>query len=55
MSELGKVLFVIGLVVAATGLLLWSGIGRELAGAAAGATSIIRRQTSAFIFPLSLV
>ena len=32
MNEIGKVLFVAGLVLAALGLLLWSGIGRNWFG-----------------------
>ena len=32
MNELGKVLVVIGLVIASVGLLLWSGIGRGWLG-----------------------
>lgn len=32
MSELGKVLVIVGLVMAAVGLLLWSGIGKGWLG-----------------------
>jgi hypothetical protein len=32
MSDLGKVLFIVGLVIAGVGLLLWSGIGRSWLG-----------------------
>ena len=32
MNELGKAIFVIGLVIAAVGLLLWSGVGKNWLG-----------------------
>jgi hypothetical protein len=32
MNDLGKVLFIVGLVIAGVGLLLWSGIGRSWLG-----------------------
>ena len=51
MSELGKVLFVIGLVVAATGLLLWSGIGRNWLGRLPGDLHYTKANFS-FYFPI---
>ena len=32
MNDLGKLLVIVGLVIAAVGLLLWSGIGRDWLG-----------------------
>jgi uncharacterized protein YybS (DUF2232 family) len=32
MNELGKAIFVIGVVIAAVGLLLWSGVGKNWLG-----------------------
>ena len=32
MNSLGKLLFIVGLVIAAVGLMLWSGIGRNWFG-----------------------
>ena len=51
MSELGKVLVVIGLVIAATGALLWLGVGRNWLGRLPGDIHYSRGNFS-FHFPI---
>jgi hypothetical protein len=51
MPELGKLLFVIGLVVAAAGLLIWSGVGRGWFGQLPGDISVNKGNFS-FHFPI---
>ena len=52
MSELGKFLVVAGLVMAAAGALLWSGVGRGWLGRLPGDIHYTRGQGS-FYFPLT--
>jgi hypothetical protein len=49
-SELGKVLMMVGLVVAAIGLLLWSGLGKDWFGRLPGDISHSRGNFK-FYFP----
>jgi len=51
MNELGKVIFVLGLVVTIIGLLLWSGIGRGWLGRLPGDISVSGEKFS-FHFPI---
>jgi hypothetical protein len=51
MTELGKVLVMIGLLVAAVGALMWSGIGRTWLGRLPGDIHYSRGQFS-FYFPV---
>ncbi len=51
MPELGKLLFVIGLVLAGVGLLLWSGAGRGWLGQLPGDVNVLRGNFS-FHFPI---
>ena len=51
MSELGKVLIIVGLVTAAVGVLLWSGIGRGWLGRLPGDIHVTRNNFS-FHFPI---
>ena len=51
MNDLGKFLFITGLVVAAIGLLLWSGIGRSWLGRLPGDIHYARGNFS-FYFPV---
>jgi hypothetical protein len=51
MAALGKMLFVAGLVIAAAGLLLWSGFGRGWLGRLPGDINIVRPNYS-FHFPI---
>jgi hypothetical protein len=52
MPELGKILVVIGLVVAAAGALLWTGIGRGWLGRLPGDFHYTKGNAS-FYFPLA--
>lgn len=49
--ELGKLLFIVGLVIAAIGLLVWSGFGRGWFGQLPGDVNISRGNAS-FHFPI---
>ena len=51
MTELGKLLFVTGLVVATIGLLLWSGVGRSWLGRLPGDIQYSKGNFT-FFFPL---
>lgn len=51
MSELGKVLVVVGLVIAALGVVLWTGIGRGWLGRLPGDIHFTRGNFT-FYFPL---
>ena len=51
MNEIGKVLVVIGLVIAAVGLMLWTGIGRSWFGRLPGDINYSRDNFS-FHFPI---
>lgn len=51
MNELGKTLVIAGLVLAAVGVILWSGIGRSWLGRLPGDISFHRGNTS-FYFPV---
>jgi hypothetical protein len=51
MNDLGKLLFVIGLMIAAIGLLLWSGIGRNWLGRLPGDIHYSKGNFS-FYFPI---
>ena len=51
MNELGKMLFIAGLVVAVAGLILWSGVGRNWLGKLPGDIHLSRGNFS-FYFPL---
>ncbi len=51
MSEVGKVLFVLGLFLSAAGLLLWSGVGRSWLGRLPGDIHYTKGDFS-FYFPL---
>jgi uncharacterized protein HemY len=51
MNELGKVLFVVGLLLAGVGLLLWSGVGKGWLGQLPGDIHVQKGGTS-FHFPV---
>jgi hypothetical protein len=51
MSELGKILFVVGAVVMLVGLLLWSGVGKGWLGRLPGDVHFTRGNFS-FYFPI---
>jgi hypothetical protein len=51
MPEVGKVLVVVGLVMAAIGLLLWAGVGRGWFGQLPGDVNVSRGNFS-FHFPI---
>jgi uncharacterized protein HemY len=51
MNELGKVLFVVGLLLAGVGLLLWSGFGKGWLGQLPGDIHITKGGSS-FHFPI---
>ena len=51
MNELGKLLFVTGLVLAAAGLILWSGLGRSWLGRLPGDIHV-RGKNTVFYFPI---
>jgi len=51
MSDLGKMLVLVGLAIAAVGLLLWSGIGKGWVGKLPGDINI-NRDNFSFHFPL---
>lgn len=51
MTELGKILVVVGLAIAAVGLLLWSGLGKGWLGRLPGDIHYTRGNFS-FYFPL---
>ncbi|HWQ91953.1 MAG TPA: DUF2905 domain-containing protein [Clostridia bacterium] len=51
MSELGKILFLTGLVIAVAGLMLWMGIGRGWLGRLPGDIQYSRGNFS-FYFPI---
>ena len=52
MTELGKMLVIVGLLTAAVGALLWSGLGRGWFGRLPG-DILIKRDHSTFYFPLT--
>jgi hypothetical protein len=52
MNELGKTLVMIGLILAATGALLWTGAGRGWLGRLPGDIHYTKGQSS-FYFPLT--
>lgn len=52
MPELGKVLVVVGLALAAVGVLLWAGVGRDWLGRLPGDVEISRGNFR-FFFPLT--
>ena len=52
MNELGKLLFVTGLVLAAAGLILWSGLGRSWLGRLPGDIHYTKGHFS-FYFPIT--
>jgi len=52
MNELGKMLFIVGLVLAVMGLFLWSGIGKNWLGKLPGDIHVSRGNFS-FYFPLA--
>lgn len=51
MNEAGKYIFIAGLVVAAIGLLIWSGVGRGWFGQLPGDIHI-KRENVSFHFPI---
>jgi hypothetical protein len=51
MPELGKILFVLGLVIAGVGLLLWTGVGRNWLGRLPGDIHVSGEKLS-FHFPI---
>ena len=51
MNELGKMLVIIGAVVAAIGLLLWSGVGKSWIGRLPGDIQF-KRGNFSFYFPI---
>lgn len=51
MPEMGKMLFILGLIIAAVGLLVWSGFGRSWLGQLPGDVSVNRGNFS-FHFPI---
>jgi membrane protein implicated in regulation of membrane protease activity len=51
MHDIGKILFVVGLVIAGVGLLLWSGIGRGWLGRLPGDIHYSKGNFS-FYFPI---
>ena len=52
MGELGKVLVIVGLCIAAVGLLLWTGVGKGWFGKLPGDIQVSRGNFS-FYFPLA--
>ena len=52
MNEFGKVLFIVGLLIAVIGLVLWSGIGKGWFGKLPGDIHLSRGNFS-FYFPLA--
>ena len=52
MNELGKIIFVFGLILCGVGLLLWSGVGRGWFGRLPGDVNYTRGNFS-FYFPLA--
>lgn len=52
MNELGKILFVIGIIIAAVGLLLWSGVGKGWLGRLPGDISYSKGSFN-FYFPIA--
>jgi hypothetical protein len=52
MSELGKMLVIIGLCIVVAGLVLWSGIGKNWLGKLPGDIHI-KRENLTFFFPLA--
>ncbi len=52
MPEMGKMLFILGLIIAAVGLLVWSGFGRSWLGQLPGDVSANRGNFS-FHFPIA--
>lgn len=51
MSELGKMLFIVGLVTAVLGLVLWSGFGKGWLGQLPGDIHV-RKGNTTFYFPV---
>jgi hypothetical protein len=51
MPDLGKILFVLGLVIAGVGLLLWTGVGRNWLGRLPGDIHVSGEKFS-FHFPI---
>ncbi|HWA88217.1 MAG TPA: DUF2905 domain-containing protein [Opitutus sp.] len=51
MAGAGKMLFIVGLVIAGAGLLLWSGVGRGWLGRLPGDIRVVRPNYS-FHFPI---
>ena len=51
MSEVGKLLFIVGLLIAGAGLLIWSGVGRGWFGQLPGDVNVSRGNFS-FHFPI---
>jgi hypothetical protein len=51
MPEMGKLLLIVGLMIAAVGLLIWSGLGRGWLGQLPGDINISRGNSS-FHFPI---
>ena len=51
MPELGKIIFILGLLIAAIGLVLWSGFGKGWLGQLPGDIHIRKGNTS-FYFPI---
>ena len=51
MQEMGRIVFVVGLVIAGIGLLLWSGVGRGWLGQMPGDVHVQRGNFS-FHFPI---
>ena len=52
MSDLGKILVVVGLVIAGIGLLFWTGVGKAWLGKLPGDIQVSRGNFS-FYFPLA--
>jgi hypothetical protein len=52
MSDLGKSLVILGLAVAAVGLVMWTGLGRSWFGRLPGDIHVRRGQTE-FYFPIA--
>jgi uncharacterized protein YybS (DUF2232 family) len=51
MNDLGKLLVIVGLVIAAVGILLWSGVGKEWLGRLPGDINYTKDNFS-FHFPI---